>query len=126
MIYGIGIDLVEIQRIKDMDNLVKFAEKILSDSELKLFKEKSSEAQATFLAKQFAAKEAVVKPLGTGFTANNYHKDIRKLRNAEGSPELQFSETLQEMVNNLGIKSWHVSLADEKTHAIAMVVLEQK
>jgi holo-[acyl-carrier-protein] synthase len=38
MIYGIGIDLVEIQRIKDMDNPVKFAEKILSDSELKLFK----------------------------------------------------------------------------------------
>ena len=126
MIYGIGIDLVEIQRIKDMDNPIKFAEKILSDSELKLFKEKASEAQAGFLAKQFAAKEAVVKALGTGFTANTYPKDISILRNAEGSPELQFSETLQEMVNNLGIKSWHVSLADEKTYAIAMVILEQK
>ena len=126
MIYGIGIDLVEIQRIKDMDNLVKFAEKILSNSELKLFKEKSCEGQAAFLAKQFAAKEAVVKALGTGFTANTYPKDISILRTAEGSPELQFSQTFQEIVNNLGIKSWHVSLADEKTHAIAMVILEQK
>ena len=126
MIYGIGIDLVEIQRIKDMDNLVKFAEKILSDLEFKLFKEKASAVQAIFLAKQFAAKEAVVKALGTGFTANTYPKDISILRNAEGSPELQFSQTFQEMVNNLGIKSWHVSLADEKTHAIAMVILEQK
>ena len=126
MIYGIGIDLVEIQRIKDMDNLVKFAEKILSDLEFKLFKEKASAVQATFLAKQFAAKEAVVKALGTGFTANTYPKDISILRNAEGSPELQFSQTFQEIVNNLGIKSWHVSLADEKTHAIAMVILEQK
>ena len=126
MIYGIGIDLVEIQRIKDMDNPVKFAEKILSDSELKLFKEKATDVQATFLAKQFAAKEAVVKALGTGFKANTYPKDISILRNPEGSPELQFSETLQEMVNNLGINSWHVSLADERTHAVAMVVLEQK
>ena len=126
MIYGIGIDLVEIQRIKDMNNPVKFAEKILSDSELKLFKEKAIEGQATFLAKQFAAKEAVVKALGTGFTANTYPKDISILRNTEGGPELQFSEALQIMVNNLGINSWHVSLADERTHAIAMVVLEQK
>ena len=97
MIYGIGIDLVEIQRIKDMDNPVKFAEKILSDSEFHLFKEKASEMQAVFLAKQFAAKEAVVKALGTGFSANTYPKDISILRNAEGSPELQFSETLQEL-----------------------------
>ena len=126
MIYGIGIDLVEIQRIKDMGNPVKFAEKILSDSEFHLFKEKASKGQAVFLAKQFAAKEAVVKALGTGFKANTYPKDISILRSAEGGPELQFSETLLEIVNNLGINSWHVSLADERTHAIAMVVLEQK
>ena len=76
MIYGIGIDLVEIQRIKDMGNPVKFAEKILSDSEFHLFKEKASKGQAAFLAKQFAAKEAVVKALGTGFKENTYPKDI--------------------------------------------------
>lgn len=126
MIYGIGIDLVEIKRIQGMSNLDQFAKKILSPLEGEMLKAISSEAQVAFLAKQFAAKEATVKALGTGFKSNVYPKDISVLRKVDGGPELKFSESLERMVNDLGIYSWHVSLADEINHAVAIVVLEKK
>ncbi|MEY2973107.1 MAG: holo-ACP synthase [Gammaproteobacteria bacterium] len=124
MIYGIGVDTVEIHRINAMQNQEAFAEKILSSEELKLLKTKNSAQVASFLAKQFAAKEAVVKALGKGFQENMFPRDISVLRSQDGCPRLVFSNNLQKRLNDLGIVSWHVSLADERTHAIAMVVFE--
>lgn len=124
MIYGIGIDIVEIQRVNAMQNQETFAKKILSSEELKLLKTKNPAQAASFLAKQFAAKEAVVKALRKGFQENMFPKDISVLRSQDGCPKLVFSENLQKRLNDLGIVSWHVSLADEKTHAIAMVIFE--
>lgn len=66
MIYGVGTDIVEISRIKQMKSLSSFAEKILSPSELKMASTFEKEKLATFLAKQFAGKEAISKAFGTG------------------------------------------------------------
>ena len=73
MIYGIGTDIVLISRIK---NTEAFAKKILSNKEFILWKDYLPGNQKTFLAKQFAAKEAFSKALGTGFSSNLNFKDI--------------------------------------------------
>ena len=58
MIYGIGTDLVDLERIKKMKSLSAFAKKILGDQELKKFAEITEECSYSYLGKQFAAKEA--------------------------------------------------------------------
>ena len=66
MIYGVGTDICKLSRIESMKSLDAFAEKILSDNE-KIFSSKDETQKIKFLGLQFAAKEAVVKALGTGF-----------------------------------------------------------
>jgi len=66
MIYGIGTDIVEISRIKNMKSLNAFAEKILSEDELKISSDFNNEKYIKYLAKQFAGKEALAKAFGTG------------------------------------------------------------
>ena len=67
MIYGIGTDLVDLDRIKKMKSISAFANKILGDQELVKFGELADGTKQFYLGKQFAGKEAFVKALGTGF-----------------------------------------------------------
>ena len=82
---GIGFDLVEIERIEELITKYgqKFLSKIYTKNEIRLCKRKSK--QAEFFAGRFAAKEAVVKLLGTGFR-NIYHSDIEVLSDKIGKP----------------------------------------
>ena len=124
MIFGIGTDIVEVERIRKLDSLEKFADKILSLSELKVFKSQIDEKQVTFLAKQFAAKEAVSKALGTGIGKNIRFNQIEILRNSDGKPYLNHNGMITTIFNDLGITKTHVSLSDEKKYALAFVILE--
>jgi len=124
MIFGIGTDIVEIERIRKLDSLEKFADKILSLSELKVFKSQIDEKQVTFLAKQFAAKEAVSKALGTGIGKDIRFNQIEILRNSDGKPYLNHDGIITTIFNDLGITKTHVSLSDEKKYALAFVILE--
>ena len=124
MIYGIGTDLVDVNRIKKMKSISTFANKILGESELKEFGALNGEAQKYYLGKQFAGKEAYVKALGTGFRDPIFPKDIEILRNAFGKPEVFLSAGAKSHVQDLGIIKSHVSLADESNHLIAFAVLE--
>ena len=124
MIFGIGTDIVEVERIRKLDSQEKFADKILSLSELKVFKSQIDEKQVTFLAKQFAAKEAVSKALGTGIGKDIRFNQIEILRNSDGKPYLNHDGIITTIFNDLGITKTHVSLSDEKKYVLAFVILE--
>ena len=124
MIFGIGTDIVEVKRIRNLDSLEKFADKILSLNELEVFKSQIDEKKVTFLAKQFAAKEAVSKALGTGIGTDIRFNQIEILRNSDGKPYLNHDGIITTILNDLGITKTHVSLSDEKKYALAFVILE--
>ena len=124
MIYGIGTDLVDLERIKSMKSLSSFAKKILGDQELKEYAQLEEGLNQYYLGKQFAGKEAFVKALGTGFKAPIFPKDIQILRNSLGKPEILLSAGAKSYVEDLGITKSHVSLADESNHLLAFAVLE--
>lgn len=124
MIYGIGTDLVDLERIKSMKSLSSFARKILGDQELKEYAQLEEGLNQYYLGKQFAGKEAFVKALGTGFKDPIFPKDIQILRNSLGKPEVILSAGAKSYVEDLGITKSHVSLADESNHLIAFAVLE--
>ena len=124
MIYGVGTDIVEISRIKQMKSLSTFAEKILSHNELKIASTFESDKLARFLAKQFAGKEAVSKAFGTGIRKPILMKDIEILRDDNGMPILNPLAGVKKTIIDLGITKSHVSLADEKDYAIAFAILE--
>jgi len=126
MIYGIGTDLVDLERIKKMKSLSAFANKILGDQELKKFAEMTEGCNQSYLGKQFAAKEAFVKALGTGFKDPVFPKDIQIIRNSAGKPEVLLSGRAKSYVESLGITKSHVSLADESNHLLAFAVLENE
>lgn len=124
MIFGIGTDIVDVERIRKLGSLEKFADKILSLNELEVFKSQIDEKKVTFLAKQFAAKEAVSKALGTGIGKDIRFNQIEILRNSDGKPYLNDDGMITTIFNDLGITKTHVSLSDEKKYALAFVILE--
>ena len=122
MIYGIGTDIVLISRIK---NTEAFAKKILSNKEFILWKDYLPGKQKTFLAKQFAGKEAIAKALGTGFQNGIFPKDIEILRNDEGKPYISAQGSLKNAFADLAITSSHVSIADETDYVVAFAIIEK-
>jgi holo-[acyl-carrier protein] synthase len=124
VIYGVGTDVVEIERIRAVLQKYgeRFARKILCESELRRFQ--AHRLPASYLAKRFAAKEAFTKALGTGIRAPaNWHGVwVRNL--PSGKPVLEFSDPLKALLKARGVISSHISLSDEKGVAFATVVLE--
>jgi holo-[acyl-carrier protein] synthase len=124
MIFGVGTDVVEIERIKGAleRHGERFALRILCPPELERFKR--HRLPANYLAKRFAAKEAFTKALGTGIRspANWHGVWVRNL--ASGKPVLEFSDALQKLLETKGVTSTHLSLSDERGVAFATVILE--
>jgi holo-[acyl-carrier protein] synthase len=124
VIYGVGTDVVEIDRIRGALERFgeRFARRILCESELKRFR--SHRLPANYLAKRFAAKEAFTKALGTGIHAPaNWHGVwVRNL--PSGKPVLEFSDDLAHLLAERKILHSHLSLTDERGVAMATVILE--
>lgn len=126
MIYGVGTDIVEIKRIKQIiaKNKDAFARRILTEHERDLFENRG--ANPKFLAKRFAAKEAFAKALGTGIGAVVSFVDIMIKNDEAGKPFIIPSEKLRLKLVELGIKKAHLTLSDESHYAVAFVVLERE
>lgn len=124
MIFGIGVDLCDTSRLKKLYQKYgdKFAHRILTDNEFSQFKKRAIPEQ--FLATRFAAKEAAVKALGTGFSNGIGFHSIEITNNNSGKPHITFYAKAQEVCRNNLINSSHLSLSDERSHVVAMVVLE--
>lgn len=130
MITGIGIDMVSIARVTEIYQRhgQAFADKILSESELRDYAqiENKEVLHVPFLAKRFAVKEAAAKALGTGLRNGVTLKDFSLSHNKMGKPELVLAGQAAIQLASWGSTFSHVSISDEKDHAIAMVVFEAK
>ena len=124
MIYGIGTDIVNISRIEKMKSLKSFSEKILSVNELKIASSCDDNKLISYLAKQFACKEALSKAFGTGIRKPILFKELEILRDEKGKPIFNPLGEVKKTIINLGIIKTHVSLADESEYAIAFAILE--
>lgn len=126
MIHGIGTDIVAIARMEA--SLARFgdrfAQRILAKQEMQGFADSAS--PAGFLAKRFAAKEAAVKAMGTGFRDGISLSQIVVSNNDHGKPILSFSGRALEVCDCLGVGEAHLSLSDEKDYAIAFVTLMRR
>ena len=124
MIYGIGTDIVSIERIQNILNKNRdgFINRVLTDHEKALFTNKAD--SAAFCAKRFAAKEAFSKALGTGIGRVVSFQDLTVRSNEHGKPYFMPSEKLRLYLQEKGIKHGHLSISDESQNALAFVVLE--
>lgn len=123
-IVGIGTDLVSIARIKTIWNRygMNFAHRILTKNELEALQQNKNPIH--FLAKRFAAKEAVAKALGTGFRPNGILlTEIGVMNDSLGRPYLEFTGYTKQEIDRLKVKA-HISLSDERDYAMAFVILE--
>lgn len=115
MIQGIGLDIVEMDRIATINaRNKKFRERILSERELIKFKQLSEIRQIEFLAGRFAAKEAFAKARGTGIGHGCEFTQIEILNNDTGKPVLYFDNQLV---------TGFVSITHTKQYAAAQVIL---
>jgi holo-[acyl-carrier protein] synthase len=126
MIFGIGTDIVRVARMqKNIERYgEKFAERILTQSELDEYRQELRKAH--FLAKRFAAKEAAAKAMGTGFRDGLMLHHIGVTHDAAGKPQLNFTAEAAAFIESRGITSALVSLADEEDHAVAFVTLAKE
>ena len=124
MIYGVGTDVVEIQRIENALARFgdRFARRILCEPELKRFA--AHRQPAAYLAKRFAAKEAFTKALGTGIHAPANWHGVWVKNLPSGKPVLEFSDSLSTLLKQRKILHSHLSLTDERGIAMATVILE--
>ncbi|MFP5357643.1 MAG: holo-ACP synthase [Gammaproteobacteria bacterium] len=124
MIYGVGVDLLRSERMQAawLRFGERLARKLLMPEELERFARARRPARS--LAMAFAAKEATVKALGTGFRGVGY-RDCGVVHAASGQPQLVFSPALRARLDALGVAGGHVSLTDEGGMICAMVVLER-
>ncbi len=124
MIFGIGTDIVEVERIAASIAQFgdEFAKRILATSEMERYQ--ASNIKARFLAKRFAAKEAFSKALGTGLRGAASFQNIAVAHDDLGKPLLVLAPELQAFVQAKQIRHTHVSISDERNLAAAFVVLE--
>lgn len=124
MVVGIGTDLIEVARIASLyqKHPDGFAARVLSPSEQTQL---AQEAQPThFLAKRWAAKEAIAKALGTGFRQGVSFADMTINHSELGQPVIQLTGKTAEIADARGISHWSISISDEKHYALAFVVAE--
>lgn len=126
MIFGIGTDMVRIERVAAVYERfgAHFVERLLLPQERAAFD--GNRRPARFLAMRFAAKEAIVKALGTGFGHGVWIRDIGFMANDWGKPEVVFSARGRALADRLGAGEGHVSLSDEAGLVIAVAVMMKR
>jgi holo-[acyl-carrier protein] synthase len=123
MIFGIGVDVLEAARVKNtLERFgARFTEHLLMPEEhAQLAKTRRPER---FVAMRFAAKEAIVKAMGTGFAHGIWIRDVGVVQNQWGKPEVVYSERGDKVRRGLGVGEGHVTLTDEAGLIVAVAVL---
>jgi len=126
MILGIGTDIIEIKRVEQLLTRFgnRFWKRILTASEQAVFHQKNDFAKSNFLAKRFAAKEAVSKALGTGIAQGITFHDIEIKRNQFGKPLVMLHNIALHIAQKHNATNIHLSLSDEHTMIVAFAVIE--
>ena len=123
MIKGIGIDIVQVKRIENILN--KWGDKLLNriytDQEKKYCQKKDE--KYIHLAARFAAKEALVKMLGTGMKQIKW-SDIEIINDERGKPKIKLYGNADKEAEKQNINNIHISISHEKEYAVAQVIGE--
>jgi holo-[acyl-carrier protein] synthase len=124
MIFGIGTDILRLERVEAAYTRFgeHFVRRILMPEELAVFRPRHA---VRFLAMRFAAKEAIVKAMGTGFAHGMWLRDAGFISDPRGRPEVIFSARGRACCAALGIRAsdGHVTLSDEGGFVVAVAVL---
>ena len=126
-ILGIGVDIVDNKRIRNLINNKSFINRTFGKKEVNFAKKTSN--KVNFYAKRFAAKEAFAKSLGTGFRDNLNFKDIEILNDKIGKPFYFKSKKIDKIINKkFKTKNFDLflSISDEKDYSVAFTILQKK
>jgi len=123
MILGTGIDIIEVERIATrVGRDSGFREFVFSGNEIKYCDSKASPFE--HYAARFAAKEAFLKAIGSGWENGLILREIETINEPTGRPVLRISGETEKILLPLGIRLIHVSLSHLKSMATAIVILE--
>ena len=124
MIVGTGIDIAEVDRIEQSIARfgVRFTERIFTSEEIRYCESKANKAER--YAARFAAKEAGMKAIGTGWSRGVRWRDIEVRRMPGGRPTLAFHGKAGEFFSRLGAAQAHLTLTHTRGMAMAVVILE--
>jgi holo-[acyl-carrier protein] synthase len=123
MIFGIGVDIIEVERVTEKLQNPLFKERVFSPIEI-AYCEKFHN-QAEHFAGRFASKEAFLKALGDGWQGRFAFSDIEIYNNDDGKPFIRLYNKAIEVADEYGITSMHVSISHVKEMATAYVILEK-
>ena len=124
-ILGIGVDIIENNRIKKSIQNNKFKTRVYSSNELKL--SKNVKNKVAYFSKRFAAKEAFSKALGTGFSENLNFKDIEIVSDKKGKPKYAKNKKIIKIIQKkYKIKKFNsfLSISDEKDYSTAFAIIQ--
>jgi len=126
-ILGIGVDIIENSRINKSLKNKFFIKRIFSN--LEILNGKKIRNKEGYYAKRFAAKEAFVKSIGTGFRNDLNFKDISIINNKFGKPSFIITDKIKKIIKKqfkISTFNFFLSISDEKKYSIAYVILQKK
>jgi len=125
MIIGIGIDLVEIERIHDSVEKFghRFLDRIFTQAEIEYCQRKAHRYQ--HFAARFAAKESILKAIGTGLSEGITWHEIEIVNNELGKPVFVCKGNFDRILREFGVENIYLSLSHSQKYAIAMTILEK-
>ena len=121
MILGIGIDIIEIGRIREALERPAFAARIFTAGEREYCEGRGAQREASFAAR-FAGKEAVLKAFGTGLSAGSW-QDVEILPDEAGRPTVRLTGYFGELAARRGVAAAHISLSHAREYATAQAIL---
>lgn len=124
MIFGIGVDICEVDRFIRLSENEEFLKRIFSEEEISYCKSFKKKEQC--FAARFAAKEAFVKALGTGMFNSVSLKEIEIKKGEKGNPYFNIKGETLNTFKRLGAKDIYLSISHEKHYAVAFVIITRE
>lgn len=125
MIVSIGVDIIEVYRIREtLERTPRFAERVFTPDE-RTYCEAKGAASAQSYAARFAAKEAFLKALRTGWRGKITWHDMEIINDSQGAPSLKISGEVKRLLQKMGATNFHLSMSHTTDHATATVILEK-
>jgi holo-[acyl-carrier protein] synthase len=125
VIISIGVDIIEVGRVREtIDRTPRFAARVFTEAE-RAYCESRGAVAAQHYAARFAAKEAALKALQTGWSDGISWQDIEVSTKESGAPVISFHGRARELYEQTGATGAHLSIAHTSEHAIAEVILEK-
>jgi holo-[acyl-carrier protein] synthase len=125
VIVSIGIDIIEVARVREvLARTPRFVARVFTTTE-RAYCDSRGAVAAQHYAARFAAKEAALKALGTGWSGGIAWHDVEVVSQETGAPSLNFSGRARELFQQSGATLAHLSLSHTAEHAIAQVILER-